>query len=131
MYLHLYKGNPTAGGVDGSQVSEGTGLNPIDMAALDSANNEIGVAIKLALRCDAGYNTSGNTTITPIGTTAADWALSADNITYGAYGAVLTITSVVGVVNTVIYAIPKSTLSDGPINDTSVDLQIAGLIVAV
>ena len=69
MNIHLYKNNPTAGTADGSPVSEGTGLNPIATTGLNSANNEESVAIKLALRCDAGYNTSGNITITPIGTT--------------------------------------------------------------
>ena len=72
-YIHMYTG-ATGGGTDGTLVSENTGLAPITTAVLNATNNEIGDPIKLALRCETGYNTSGNTTITPTGTSAAKWA---------------------------------------------------------
>jgi len=131
MYLHVYKGNPTAGGTDGNQVSEGTELNPILTPALNALNNEESAAIKLALRCEAGYNTSGSTTITPSGTTSAMWALSLDSVTWGSYGSALTISTVIGVVNTVFYVKAKAVSSESPANDTSVDFQVVGNIVAV
>ena len=61
-FLNIYKNNPTAGGSDGMKVATG---NPIltpylDLAAGASAD------IKLALRCDSGKKTLGQTTITPI-----------------------------------------------------------------
>lgn len=130
-YLHVYKNNPTAGGTDGSQVSEGTELNPIATSALNATNNEESAAIKLALRCDTGYNTSGNTTITPVGTSASKWALSIDGTTWGAYGAALTISTVIGVVNTIFYCKAKAASGESPANDVSVDLQISGNVVAV
>lgn len=130
-YVHLYRGNPTAGATDGSQVSEGTESNPITTPALNLTTNEESAAIKLGIRCDAGYNTSGNTTITPMGTTANKWALSPDGITWGAYGAVLTIATVIGTVNTIFYAKAKAVSTESPVNDVSVDLQIVGAAVAV
>lgn len=59
--LNVYKNNPTAGGVDGAKVVAG---NPILTPYLDLAQNE-SVDIKLALRCDSGKKTLGQTTITP------------------------------------------------------------------
>lgn len=129
--LHAYKSSPTAGGTDGSQVSEGTELNPITTTALNATANEESAAIKLALRCDAGYNTTGSTTITPTGTSAAKWALSLDGTTWGAYGAVLTIATVIGVVNTVFYCKAKAVSGEGPANDISVDFAVVSSVIAV
>ena len=129
--INVYKNIPTAGCVDGSLVSEGTGLNPITTNSLNTTNNEESTTIVLALRCDTGYNTSGDTTITPTGVTADKWSLSLDGVTWGAYGAVLTITSVIGVVNTLFYAKAKATAGENPVNDMTVDLQVAGNLVAV
>ncbi|WP_378955373.1 hypothetical protein [Pelosinus sp. sgz500959] len=131
MYLHVYKNNPTEGGVDGSQVSEGTELNPITTSALNGTNNEESASIKLALRCDTGYNTSGNTTVAPMGASASKWTLSIDGTTWGAYGAALTISTVIGVINTVFYCKAKAVSGESPANDVSVDLQISGNVVAV
>ena len=130
-YLHLYKSSPTVGGTDGSQVSEGTELNPVTTPVLNATNNEESASIKLALRCDAGYNTQGNTTVTPIGTNVIKWALSTDGTVWGLYGAALTITTVIGVVNTIFYVKAKATSGEAPASDTSVDLQIVGTVVAV
>ena len=131
MYIHLYKNNPTAGGVDGSPVSEGTELDPITTKGLNPVINEESMPIKAALRCEAGYNTSGDVTVTPIGASASKWALSLDGITWGLYGTVLTINSVVGVVNTIIYAKAKAVSGELPTNDVSVVLQIAGNVATV
>lgn len=38
--IHIYKNNPTAGGKDGSMVSEGTNGNPITIGPLDASKNE-------------------------------------------------------------------------------------------
>ena len=100
-YIHVYT-TPTAGGTDGTQVSEGTGLQPITVT-LNATNNEESTPIKLALRCDAGYQTNGNITLSLLGTTNAKWALAPDSAgpagTFGAYGANLVIATVVGVTN--------------------------------
>ena len=97
-YIHVYT-TPTAGGTDGTQVSEGTGLQPISVT-LNATNNEESTPIKLPLRCDSGFQTNGNITISVVGTTLAKWALAPDNagaaVTFGAYGADLVIATVVG-----------------------------------
>ena len=130
-YLHLYKSSPTVGAADGTLVSEGTELNPVTTPALNATNNDESAGIKLALRCDAGYNTQGNTVVTPIGTSATKWALSTDGATWGLYGASLTLTTVIGVVNTIFYVKAKAASGEAPVSDTSVDLQIVGTVVAV
>jgi hypothetical protein len=199
MYIHYYKGSPTAGGTDGTLVSEETKTTLSAQAAIgattiivaDAANFYTNLAIKiesetatvqsvdyatniitlagalgaqhasgatvintsaesspisplnavvtgtesevltLAARCEAGYQTSGNTTITPSGTTAADWALSLDGVTWGAYGAALTISTVIGTTNTLFYAKCKATTGEKPMNDITVNLDLAAKVVAV
>lgn len=133
-YIHVYQGNPTAGGTNGTQVSEGTGTAPVSVS-LNASNNEESAPIKLALRCDAGYQTNGNITITPVGTTASKWALAPDNAgsagTFGAYGASLTVSSVVGAANVIFWAKAKATSDETPQNDVSVDFQVQATIEAV
>ena len=132
-YIHVYM-TPTAGGTDGTQVSEGTGLQPISVT-LNATNNEESTPIKLALRCDSGFQTNGNITISLVGTTQAKWALAPDNAgaagTFGAYGADLVISSVVGATNVLFWAKAKATSDEAPQNDTSVDIQVTATIEAV
>ena len=132
-YIHVYM-TPTAGGTDGIQVSEGTGLQPITVT-LNATNNEESTPIKLALRCDSDYQTSGNITLSLVGTTQAKWALAPDNAgsagTFGAYGANLVITTVVGATNVLFWAKAKATSDEAPQNDTSVDIQVSATIEAV
>ena len=129
-YIHTYQGNPTVGLADGNLVSENSGLSPISIT-LNATNNEISDPIKLALRCETGYQTTGNIVITPTGTTSAKWALSLDGITFVAYGDPLTITSVIGATNTIFYSKAKSTSDETPTNDVSTDLVITSTIEAV
>ena len=56
-YIHVYI-TPTAGGTDGTHVSEGTDLQPISVT-LNATNNEESTPIKLALRYDSGFHTNG------------------------------------------------------------------------
>jgi hypothetical protein len=130
-YIHLYKNNPTAGATDGSQVSEGTGNNPITTSALNATTNEESSPITLAIRCEAGYKTSGNTTVAPTGTTADKWALAGSDGVFGAYGSGITIATEITAVNTIFYAKAKTVSGEPPANDTGVTLQIAGTVLAV
>jgi hypothetical protein len=133
-YIHMYKTNPTGGGVDGDLVSEGTGLVPVTYT-LNATIDEEGVEQKLALRCEAGYKTTGNVTITPTGTTAAKWALAPNNGgvpgVWGAYGAVLTIADEVPATNYLFFVKAKATNDEAPVNDATVDLVVTATIVAV
>lgn len=129
-YIHLYKDNPTASGTNGTLVSEGNGLSPVSVT-LNATSNEESSPITLALRCEAGYETSGNTTITPTGTTASKWALSLDGTTWENYGSTLTISSVISSVNKLFYAKANSDSSETPVNDSSVNFQIQATIGAI
>ncbi len=135
-WIHAYKDNPTSGGTDGNRVSEDTGLSPIDSGQLNATQNQESAAIKLALRCEAGYQTAAgeDTVVTPTGPTAAKWALAPDNAgvpgAWGNYGAALTISSVIDDINTIFWAKAKATSDEGPINDTTVDLQVDAVIAA-
>lgn len=137
--FHLYDGTPTAGGTNGTQVSEGGAQsNPVDVtitvtpqAGAESSN------VKLAIRCDTGYRTvSGqNTTITPTGTNADQWALAPDNAgspgTWGAYGSALTISSQITATNTIFWAKAKAAATATPYNDTGVSLSVQATTEAV
>ena len=134
--IHLYKGTVTAGGTDGTLVSEeGAQTSPIEIGPLNATNNEVSTDQKLAIRCDTGFVTSGDTTITPTGTTAAKWALAPDDAgsagTYGSYGAVLTVSSAIDATNTIFWAKAKATSDESPVNDVSVSLRVSAIIAAV
>jgi hypothetical protein len=133
-YIHVYTGTVTAGGTNGTAVSEGTGAAPITTAVLSASSNEVGSWIKCAVRCDTGYKTSGTTTITPTGTTAAKWDLAPDNAgsagTAVGYGNALSIATEIGATNTLFWTRAKATSDEAPVNDTSVDLVVAATIVS-
>lgn len=133
-YIHVYQGAVTSGGTNGTQVSEGTGSAPIVVGPLKASLNEESDPVKLAIRCEANYETSGNTTITPTGTSAAKWALAPDDEgspgAFGAYGAVLTISSVIDDTNTLFWVKAKATSGEIPTNDTTVDLVVSATITA-
>lgn len=61
-YYHLYMNNPTAGAVDGTKVSEDHAFTSPISAVLNASNNESKL-IKLAIRCEKGYETVGNVTL--------------------------------------------------------------------
>ena len=74
-YINVYNNNPTTGGTDGNAVSQnGAQTNPVSVT-LDASISQSDT-VKLALRCDSGYQTVGNTTIAASGTTASSrhWA---------------------------------------------------------
>lgn len=132
--IHMYKGSVTSGGTDGTQVSEGDGSNPLTIGPLNATNNEESAAVKIALRCDSGYATSGNTIITPTGTSKNMWALASDNNgsagAFGTYGTALTISDSISNTNKVFWVKAKSVDTENPSNDVSVNLVINTLIIA-
>lgn len=130
MYYHVYQGSVTASGTDGTAVSEGTETSAITFT-LNATNNEESSSKTLAIRCDTGYNTTGNTTISLTGTTAAKWALSLNGSTWETYGSPITITSTIGTTNTLFYIKAKAVDTETPVNDVSVDLSISSTIQAV
>ena len=130
-YINLYTGNPTAGGTDGTVVSTGdTETSPVSVT-LNATNAETAI-VKCALRCEAGYKTSGDTKITFTGTSAAKWQVAADNSYADAtaaaaatFASTLTIPTAIDATNTIVWLKALSSADESPANDTGTDLQVA------
>lgn len=120
--IKLYYNNPTAGGTDGTVASEdGAQTSPVTVTLDASLADE--VTIPLALRCNSGFCTVGNTTITPSGTSAGKWTLCATSS--GTFTSSLTIGTSIDATNTVFYAKVASSADETAQNDTSVTLDIS------
>lgn len=133
--LHIYYGNPTYGMTDGTEASSGTELSPIAVT-LDASKAE-SKAVKCAVRCDTGYFIEGNTTISFVGTNTAKWKVAEDNNYADAAAALANATwqdtlalANVADTNTVFWVKAISGTDENPQNDTSVDVQAEGLVVA-
>jgi hypothetical protein len=139
--IKIYKNNPTAGGTDGTLVSSGTGLNPIESGAIKvpAAGYQEGSWIKLAVRCDAGYETvedsSRHARISiedSAGVTL--WQLAPDNAgsagTPEDWGDPLDFLTKIGDTNTIFWARARVASTEEPANDESVDIQVAATIGA-
>lgn len=133
-YIHLYKGVVTAGATDGTRVSEGNGATPLVVGPLNLTINEESTPIKLALRCDTGYITTGNSVLTPTGDSADKWTLALDAAgspgVFGEYGSPLTISSAIGATNTIIWAKAKAASDEVVQDDTSVKLNLICTVIA-
>lgn len=129
-YINLYTGNPTAGGTDGTAVSTGdTETSPVSVT-LDATTAETKI-VKCALRCEAGYKTSGDTKITFTGTSTAKWQVASDNNYADATAAAaatfmssLTIPTAIDATNTIVWLKALSSADESPANDTGTDLQV-------
>lgn len=60
-YINVYKNNPTAGALDGTAVSTGDFSSPIEFV-LDATQDDAQI-LKLAVRTESGYKTTGDVTI--------------------------------------------------------------------
>ena len=133
-HLHLYMNNPTAGGVDGTEISSGTETLPLSFT-LDASKAETKAA-KVAVRCDSGYKVDGDTSIYFEGTNAAKWRVAADDtyadadtaLTYATWASTLTIANV-DATNKIFWVKATSETTENPQNDRTVDLIAEGLIV--
>lgn len=134
-HLRLYMSNPTAGGVDGTEISSGTETLPLSLT-LDASQAE-SKAAKCAVRCDTGYLVEGNTEIYFEGTNAAKWRVAEDAnyadattaLTMADWATGLTIAGV-SATNTVFWVKAGSSTSEDPQNDRTVDVIAEGLVVA-
>ena len=139
--IKIYKNNPTAGGTDGTLVSSGTGLDPIESGAIKvpAAGYQEGSWIKLAVRCDAGYETvedsSRHARISiedSAGVTM--WQLAPDNAgnagTPEDWGEPLDFLTKIGATNTIFWARARVASTEEPANDESVAIQVAATIGA-
>ena len=126
-YLNIYMNNPTAGGTDGTVISTGGDQTSPLVITLDASTNETKKA-KLGIRCEAGYATTGDTTIQDNNDTADRWkfGLTED----GTFSDTIIIASSIGTVNTIFYAQASSDSLETPARDTSVSMRINTMIQA-
>ena len=134
-HLRLYMNNPTAGGVDGTEISSNDETLPLNIV-LNSSTAE-SKATKVAVRCDSGYLIEGDTEIYFEGTNASRWQVAADNgytdaataLEFAIWNSTLTLSNVTAT-NTVFWVKATSVSNEDPQNDRSVDLIAEGLVVA-
>lgn len=127
-FINLYMNNPTAGGTDGTAIStDGTYTSPLTVS-LDAAINE-SKTVKLAVRTETGYTTTGSTTISDNGDTNDRWKLCLTE--NGTFTDSITISNAITDVNTVFYAKASSADTETPSTDRSVSLRVAATIAAV
>lgn len=126
-YIGLYMNNPTAGETDGTAVSlDGSETAPLSVV-LDAAANE-SKTIKCAVRCGSGYKTSGDTTISFEGESAAKWSTA--DTEDGTFSSSLTISDSVGATNRVFYIKAASSSDETPHKDTSVKIVLHATIIS-
>lgn len=134
-HLRLYMNNPTAGGVDGTEISSGDDTLPLSVT-LDATQAEA-KAMKVAVRCDTGFLIDGDTDIYFEGTNAAKWQCAIDNgytdatnaLDYAVWQSSITLSNVAAT-NTIFWVKATSTTGEEPQNDRTVDLIAEGLVIA-
>ena len=134
-HLHLYMNNPTAGSVDGTEISSGDDTLPLS-TTLDASKAEA-KAMKCAVRCDSGYLIDGDTDIYFEGTNASKWQVAADDsyadaataLTMAQWASTLSIAGV-STTNKIFWVKASSLSSEDPQNDRSVDVIAEGLVIA-
>lgn len=134
-HLRLYMNNPTAEGVDGTEISSGDDTLPLSVT-LDATTAET-KALKVAARCDSGYAVDGDTSIYFEGTNSGKWQVAADNnytdaetaLNYAVWSSTLALVSVAAT-NVIFWVKASSTTGEEPQNDRSVDLVAEGLVIA-
>lgn len=125
-YINVYKNNPTAGGTDGTAVSTGGAYTDPITVSLDASQSE-SKKVKLAIRCEAGYETSGNTVIADNGDINDRWKLCLTE--NGTYADSITISSTISDKNVIFWAQASSANTESPSTDRSVSLQVTTTIV--
>lgn len=132
--LRLYIDNPTKNDTDGTEASENTQAYPVTAIVNTRVANHI--IIKAALRCDAGYKTTGVTQISFTGLTAARWEI-ADDDSYAdeeqaelaTFDEVLNISESIGDRNHIIWLKVSATADESAQVDTSVSINVYGRTV--
>lgn len=133
-HLRLITNNPTQGGKDGTVTQIPTTTIPINaIVNTGTANHSL---VKVALRCDEGYMTTGDWEVSFVGTTANRWAI-ADGALYpteelaetATYADSLTLSDVIRNTNRVLWLKASTDGVEGNVVDTSVSLRIWGRTV--
>ena len=109
-WLNLYKGSPA----------------PLTFT-LDAAGNDV-QSDTVALRCESGYCTATDTTVSAASDTANHWAFSLDGTNWSD---TVIIASTVSTVNSNFFVKASATSSENPSNDSSVKIRVRTKIAAV
>ena len=145
-YISLYCGNPTAGGTDGTLISENMAQTSPLSVTLNATENEV-KAMKVAIRCENGYRTTGNVVIgfkfwdgsayQETGGNISKWKLAADNsytkdnvLESAAWGDSLTISDVIRSTNHCFWVRAESSSDEKPQTDKSVAIHVEGIVEA-
>lgn len=132
--IHIYAGNPTAGGTDGTEVSSGTESAPITLT-LDASKAE-SKAAKCGVRCDSGYSIEGGAAVSFSGTNTDKWSAALDNgytsataLTAADWASSVTLSGVAAT-NVIFWVKATSDRTENPQNDRTVDVNVEGLVVS-
>lgn len=126
-FINIYTGNPTENGTDGTIIStDGTQTAPL-VVTLDASKNEV-KKTKLAIRCESGYQTTGNTVIQDNGDTNDRWKFSLTK--NGTFADSITIGGGIDTGNSIFYAQTSSSSLESPMRDTTVSIQVNTTIEA-
>lgn len=134
--LKLVTNNPTGNAKDGKLITLPTSTIPINIIVnTGEANHSL---LKVAVRCDAGYKTTGPWEVSFVGDTASAWSV-ADGEVYpneelaetATYTSSLTINSVVGETNHVLWLKASTDGTEASTVDTSVSLRLWARTVPV
>lgn len=135
--FHIYNGNPTAAGTDGTQVSESAAqTNPVAVT-LNKTNAE-SAAVKLAIRCDSGKQLASGAVLSLSGTNSAKWMLALDNsytdaaaaLSGATWASTITISTAIAATNTIFWAKAMSSTDESVSNDTTVSITATGTVTA-
>ena len=133
-HLRLVTNNPTQGGKDGTVTPIPTTTIPINAIVNTGGANH--TLVKVALRCDDGYLTTGAWEVSVVVTTAHRWSV-ADGALYpteepaetATYSSSLTLSDVIGSTNRVLWLKASTDGAEGSVVDTSVSLRVWGRTV--
>lgn len=120
-YINLYIDNPTQGRTDGTLMSLGDdGSSPLDIT-VNASKNERKI-IKVALRCQPGYVTDGDTTIWVRGANSEKWSIgkTAD----GSFDSAIVITDIINDGNYIFYVSGVATKGELPDIDLTCKLLV-------
>lgn len=147
-FIKLYSGTVTSGGTDGTLISEDMAQTSPLKLSLNAKNAET-KAVKCALRCEEGFQTSGNTVIkayyyngtsyVETGGNVGKFSFAVDNnyasaeaaIENANWTATLTISDVIGQTNKIFWTKVSSDATQLPQKDTSVSIHVTGVVEAV
>ena len=145
-YIGLYGNSPTEGLTDGTSISEDmTQTSPLSVT-LNATESEA-VAMKVALRCEAGYKTSGNTEVCfkywdgsayqDTGGNISKWKVAPDNgftaetaLSQATWADTLTITDVIGSTNHCFWVKAEAGADEKPKTDRTVSIHVSGIVEA-